>query len=85
MKYRNNEKLPGISLCSSELFEVTRATKATEALQGMATVLLPLGASIIDVDSIGEGGGQQKVDYSSKVLVINESMKGGGGSNSHKN
>ena len=80
MKYRNNEKLPGISLCSSELFEVTRATKATEALQGMATVLLPLGASIIDVDSIGEGGGQQKFDYSSKLLVIiNESIKGGMG------
>ena len=37
------------------------------------------GASIIDVDSIGEGGGQSKVDNSSKLLVINESIKGGRG------
>ena len=37
-----------------------------------------MGASIIDVDSIGEGGGKPKVDYSysSKVRVINESIKG---------
>ena len=43
------------------------------------------GASIIDVDSIGEGGGQPKVDYGSKLLVINESIKEGGGSKSRKN
>ena len=36
------------------------------------------GASIIDVDSIGEGGGQPKDDYYSKLLVINESIKGEG-------
>ena len=37
------------------------------------------GASTIDVDSIGEGGGQPKVDHSIKLLVINESIKGRGG------
>ena len=42
------------------------------------------GASIIDVDSIGEGGGQPKVDHSIKLLVINESIKGGGGSKNRK-
>ena len=42
------------------------------------------GASIIDVDSIGEGGGQPKVNHSIKLLVINESIKGGGGSNNRK-
>ena len=42
------------------------------------------GASIIDVDSIGEGGGQPKVDHSIKLLVINESIKGGGGSKNCK-
>ena len=42
------------------------------------------GASIIDVDSIGEGGGQPKVNHSFKLLVINESIKGGGGSNNRK-
>ena len=40
---------------------------------------LTKGASIIDFESIGEGGGgQPKVDYSSKLLVINELIKGGG-------
>ena len=39
----------------------------------------------MDVNSIGEGGGKPKVDYSSKLLVINESIKGGWGSKNHKN
>ena len=43
------------------------------------------GASIIDVDSIGEGGGQPKVDHSIKLQVINGLIIGGGGSKSHKN
>ena len=43
------------------------------------------GASIIDVDSLGKGGGQPKVDYSSKLLVINESIKGGRGFKKSKN
>ena len=55
----------------------------TQGLQASSPGLR-LGASIIDVDSIGEGGGEQKVDYSSKLLVINESIKGGGGSKNHK-
>ena len=50
----------------------------TQGLQASSPGLR-LGASIIDVDSIEEGGGQQKVDYSSKLLVINESIKGGWG------
>ena len=34
----------------------------------------------------GGPGGQPKVDYSSELLVINESTKeGGGGSKNHKN
>ena len=33
----------------------------------------------------GGEGGQPKVDYSSKLLVINESIKGGRGSKNHKN
>ena len=38
------------------------------------------GVSIIDVESIGEGGGQPKVDYSSMLPVINESIKEEGAS-----
>ena len=37
------------------------------------------GPSIIDVDSVRGEGGLPKVDYSSKLLVIKESIKGGRG------
>ena len=43
------------------------------------------GASIIDVNSIEEGGGQPKVDHSIKLLVMKELIKGGGAQKIVKN
>ena len=66
---------------------VTGLLKLTAALNAVLKNLKDLLGGIHNRRRLNRGGrgGQPKLDYSSKLLVINESIKGGGGSKNRKN